>query len=61
MGCVDYIRVQVTREALEKRAFRSLKVLHRGLLEPLAGMHVKLRTIAREGSLMIYHEVPLDK
>ena len=36
------------------------EVLHRGLLEPLGGMQVKLRTIAREASLMIYREVALD-
>ena len=60
MGCVDNIRIQVTREALEKRAFRSLKVLHRGLLGPLGGMHVKLRTLARVASLTIYREVAPD-
>ena len=42
MGCVDNIRIQVTREALKKRAFRSLKVLHRGSLGPLGSMHVKV-------------------
>ena len=61
MGRVDYIRVQVTREALEKRAFRGfLKVLHRGSLGPLGGMHVKLRTLARLASLTIYREVAPD-
>lgn len=61
MGCVDNIRIQVTREALEKRAFRSLKVLYRGSLGPLGGMHVKLRTLARVASLTIYREVAPDQ
>ena len=61
MGCVDNIRIQVTREALKKRAFRSLKVLHRGSLGPLGGMHVKLRTLARVASLTIYREVAPDR
>ncbi len=60
MGRVDYIRVQVTREVLEKRAFRRLKVSHRGSLGPLGGMHVKLRTLARVASLAIYREVAPD-
>ena len=60
MGCVDYIRLQVTREALEKSAFRRLKVLHRGSLGPLGGMYVKLRTLARVASLTIYREVAPD-
>ena len=36
------------------------EVLYRGLLEPLGGMQVKLRTIAREASLTIHREVALD-